>query len=103
MDASSIRKIIETEIGDDWSRLSPHGIDLKACLVEPTLQSFKSQPEGASDWELWLVLEENPITRSGYKIAYDPEDRQFCLAYGSQPGASYVGHYGSFLDALGAM
>lgn len=103
MDAASIRKIIQAEIGDDWSRSNLHGVDLRTCLVEPSLQSFKGQPQGAPDWRLWLVLEEDPIGCSGYKIAYDPDDQQFCLAYGAQPGASYVGHYGSFLDALGAM
>jgi hypothetical protein len=103
MDAASVRKLVEAEIAGRGSEPLPHGVDLQRCLVQPNLQRFKGYPEGSPDWELWVVLEEDPVGCAGYKVAYDPEDQVFCLAYGQQPDASHVGHYGSFLAALGAM
>jgi hypothetical protein len=103
MDTASIRKLVQAEIVGGGNEPSAHGIDLQRCLVEPTLQRFRSYPEGSPDWELWVVLEEDPVSCAGYKVAYDPEDQAFYLACGQQSGASYIGHYGSFLAALGAM
>lgn len=105
MDAASVRKIVEDELANRGIEVPPHahGVDLQRCLVEPTLQHFKGFPEGSPDWELWVVLEEDPVQCAHYKVAFDPDAHMFCLAYGQQPGARYIGHYGSFLDTLGAM
>jgi hypothetical protein len=103
MDPAAIQKIVDDEISDDWSRSNLHGVDLRACLVTPSLQIFRSHPQNTPPWELWVVLEEDPVGLSGYKVAYDADSGTFCVAYGKQPNASYVGHYGSFLETLDAM
>ena len=103
MDPAAIRKIVEDEISGNWVRSNLHGVDLRACMVQPSLQTFRGHPPNTPAWELWVVLEEDPVELSGYKVAYDVESGEFCLAYGKQPNASYVGHYGSFLETLDAM
>ena len=103
MDASTITEAISEELRAAGNPTRVAGIDIHACLVSPTLQRFKAHPPGAPDWQLWVVLEEYPDQQSSYKVAYDPESGEFCLAIGKQPAATYVGHYGSFLEALAAM
>jgi hypothetical protein len=103
MDALTVRRLVEQELATLDGQVSVNGLDLQRCLVHPTLQTFKGYPKDSPDWELWVVMEEDPADCSGYKVAYDPEDGAFCLAYGRQPGAQYIGHYGGFLDALRSM
>ncbi len=55
--------------------------------------------------ELWLVLEECPDTRNGYKIVYDENENMYGLAYSAEPDSvepedDLIGFYGSFLEAL---
>ena len=53
---------------------------------------------------MWLVLEENPRTRGGYKIVFDEQRREFGLATREQSGRDVLlGFYGTFMETLDAM
>jgi hypothetical protein len=56
--------------------------------------------------ELWLVLEEHPEHRGGYKVVYDESTGGFGLAAPGRTPADvpgYFGEYGDFMEALAAM
>jgi hypothetical protein len=54
--------------------------------------------------ELWLVLEEDPVNRNGYKIAFDEERGDFGLACPGIDGHEiFLGWYGSFWTTFEAM
>src|SRR5688572_17185680 len=42
MPADEVRTIVEAEIGDDWSRDNPHGVDLRECVITPRLVSCQN-------------------------------------------------------------
>lgn len=104
MKASEISEIIEREIGGDWARSNSHGVDLRHCLVPPVKQSYQDSFREGETLELWLVLEEVPEDRSGYKIVFDEQARMFGLAHG-EAGQSdmFLGFYGTFLNTLEGM
>ena len=94
---------VHAQINGDWSRSNAHGCNLKSCLVEPVQIEYSGiNPEDT--FELWLVLEEDPIKRDVYKIVYDEEEDLFGLAIIDQAGVHmFLGFYGSFLDAFDGM
>jgi hypothetical protein len=99
MDSSEVTKLIDAEIAGDFSRTNAHGVDLHRCLVTPTRETFAGHP-GSDPWDLWLVLEERPETRDGYKIVYDDEVKQFGLATANRV---FIGFYGTFIQTLEGM
>ena len=105
MNAEHLRARIEREIAGDWARTNAHGCDLKRSLVEPVELPFEDPLNSSMTVNLWLVLEEDPITRDGYKIVYDAELEQFGLACRSTSGRNvYLGAYGgTFIEAFEAM
>jgi hypothetical protein len=59
---------------------------------------------GIGTIELWLVLEEDPKDRKGYKIVFDETKRQFGLAMTQRNGPDFLlGFYGTFMDTLESM
>ena len=52
---------------------------------------------------LWLVLEEVPEDRSGYKIVYGEEAGMFGLAVQGSDRDLFIGYFGSFLDTYRSM
>ena len=107
--SKEIRRKIEAEIGDDWSRSNLHKVELKRCLLEtPVLAVYENsfyvaeEPEGEVNQptiELWLVLEEDPVGKKGYEIVYGEEADSFGLA----AGRTFIGYYGSFIATFDAM
>jgi len=107
--AAEVRKRIEHEIGEDWTRSNLRGVDLRRCLLwEPVLTKYTNSffdPAKPKDKrnrktiKLWLVLEENPIEKNGYQIVYDDGEDRFGLAY----GGSFIGFYGNFINSLEGM
>jgi hypothetical protein len=54
--------------------------------------------------ELWLVLEEDPKERKGYKIIFDETQGIFGLATTQQGGPDvFIGIYGTFMETLESM
>jgi hypothetical protein len=105
MTASEISRIIEDEIGDGWSRSNAHGVDLKQCLVTPVEQVYEDSFKEGQTIMLWLVLEERPADKGGYKIVFEEESRMFGLAVSNvaRERDLFLGLYGTFLETLEGM
>jgi len=106
MTAQQVTELIEKEIAGDWNRPNPHGVNLKRCLVVPPVR--KSYDDACHDGQavdLWLVLEEIPEKKSGYKIVFDDSTGQFGLATDDvrTSRAVFIGYYGTFLETLDGM
>jgi hypothetical protein len=99
MESSDITKLIQSELS---SRSQPlkSGVNLDRCLVAPRRVTFAGHGEGDT-WDLWLVLEEQPETKTGYKIVFDEETKQFGLATGARN--VFIGFYGTFIQTLEGM
>jgi len=101
MKPKEISKIIEKEINCDWSISNAHNCDLKKCLVRPQKRLFIAF--GNEIRELWLVLEEYPEAKDGYKVVFDDKTMQFGLAQHNEPKDWFLGVQGNFLDAFKRM
>jgi hypothetical protein len=103
MTSRDVRELLESEINGDWSRSNGHACDLRRCLVNPEKRPYQNSFSGGID-EFWLVLEEEPETRSGYKIIYDEGHQQYGLACPGFSGQDvFIGWYGSFWDSFEGM
>jgi len=109
MTAEAVRELVEREIAGDWSRTNAHGCDLRRCLVPPELREYDDCGGGRPLVEpypvirMWLVLEETPEDRDGYKIVYGEEAGMFGLAVPGTARDVFIGYYGSFLDTYRGM
>ena len=103
MNPAEIIGIIEREVAGDWSRSNAHGVDLKKCLIPPVKRMYEDSFKTGEMIELWLVLEEIPADRSGYKIVFDEQTRRFGLATAGTERDVFLGYYGSFLNTLEGM
>lgn len=110
MTSIEVLDIVLREIDGNWSISNAHGVDLKRCLLpKPVMSLFQDMsgrnPDPSRTINLWLVLEEDPDTRSGYKIVYDEQKNMFGLAIKDQVEniPIYLGVYGSFLNTLEGM
>jgi hypothetical protein len=105
MDALDISRIIAQEIDGKWNISNAHGVDLKLCLIDPpSKERFIDSFNKNAEIELWLVLEEIPSEKSGYKIVYDADVAAFGLAMAGTDGRDhFIGLSGTFLDTLEGM
>lgn len=109
MTAEGVRQLIQSEVAGDWSLTNLHGCELRRCLVPPVLREFDDCGSSRLLLEpcplirLWLVLEELPEDRSGYKIVYGEEAGAFGLAIPGNDRDVFIGYYGSFLDTYRGM
>jgi len=89
----SIKTMIIKEIDDYEATNGSIGYDVKSNLVEPIAESYYTNDGHV--FELITVFREG---EDGYNIAYDPDDKLFCLGYKNKDEKLYyVGHYGSFM------
>jgi hypothetical protein len=73
------------------------------CLVEPELREYCDWQEKNFE-KLWLVLEEDPKERKGYKIVYSEAEDLFGLAIRTNKEQDMcIGYYGSFMETLEGM
>lgn len=104
MTADQVRQRVLAEIGDQWEKSNAHGVDLRKCLVDPEKHKFRNGCDENVFLDLWLVLEEDPGNKSGYKIVYDEEDDNYGLAMSDvRHGLTYIGTYGTFMETLQSM
>lgn len=99
-----IKKLILSEIKGDYSITNAHGVDLKKCLVEPYLQKFEKSFKKGEMVDVYIVLEENPESKNGHQIIYDPQEKIFGLGL-SEEGKYHLllGYYDTFLESLNGM
>ena len=101
---NEVSAIIAHEIGDDWSHTNAHGVDLLKCLVTPERKRYIGPIKDDETFDLWLVLEEDPETRNGYKIVFDETKKMFGLALvDDRDRHVFIGYYGTFMETLDAM
>lgn len=101
--AKEVTAIINAEIGENWNLSNAHGVDLHICILPPEKKAFTDFTSGKV-CELWLVLEEDPKGREGYKIVFDDTKGLFGLATTQIDGPDlFLGLYGSFLETLESM
>ena len=102
MTAAELRDRVEAEIAQRWDCTNAHHCDLRRCLVAPHQAEFE-EFQGPEKVRLWIVLEENPETRDGYKVVFDERTGMFGLALAGETAPFYVGPYGTFVVAFEAM
>lgn len=106
MTSDEVRALIEAEIGGNWSQSNTHGVDLRACLVQPRRVSCRNtfpKLNGGKPLTLWIVLEETPGLQAGYLIVYDDRKGEFGLADWDGDTPVFWGYHGTFLSALQGM
>ncbi len=104
MTPQEVRDRVDEEIGENWAASNAHGVELSRCLVTPQKGTYRDSFREGETIELWLVLEEDPIARKGYKIVYDESQDRFGLAMRDDRGNNvFLGYYGDFLTTLEAM
>ena len=103
MTPDEIRTLIENDIAGDWLRSNRHGCDLRRCLVVPELREYDDCGTPPSIVRMWLLLEENPDDRSGYKIVYSDQAGLFGLAVPGSARDVFIGYYGTFLETFAGM
>lgn len=110
MTSDEVASLVRQQIGNRWGQSNAHGVDLRKCVVQPTRAemgaSIPNQGGKAVEttvW-VWVVLEEDPVKRSGYKIVMEEDTREFGLAILDTNGQPYyLGRYGDFMTTLQAM
>lgn len=104
MQADDIKRAILDQIGEQWDRTNLHAVNLRRCLVDPPrLRTYLDGFHANTPIELWLVLEEDPVTHVGYEIVFD-EEKGFGLAATQRHETPVlVGWYDTFLDAFEGM
>jgi hypothetical protein len=104
MTTEEVSARVKREIGENWQLSNAHGVDLRQCLVIPEKRHYEDISPGGGTAELWLVLEEDPVLRDGYKIVYGESRDEFGLAMRDDKGNDiFLGYYGDFLTTLEAM
>ncbi|HUL23766.1 MAG TPA: hypothetical protein VLZ10_20085 [Thermodesulfobacteriota bacterium] len=103
MNAEEVTELVNQAIGNRWEQSNAHGVNLRTCLVKPEKKTYMHLITGET-LDLWLVLEEDPKERKGYKIVFDETDQQFGLAMTEISGINlYLGPYGTFMETLESM
>lgn len=109
MTSNEVQELIKIELKSKDNRSDAalgHGLDLNQWLLAPTrikvMHSFKNELV-----EVWMVLEEDPIKKEGYKIIYSEEEELFglavCASERDDAIPTLIGFYGGVLDTLYAM
>lgn len=107
MTSEDVARLVLEQIGDQWERWTPHGLDLRKCVLEhPTKELFVSAERGKEvGLELWRVVEEDPVQKRGYIVFYDQEEDIFGLATRDAADGRNIslGGHGDLWTALEAM
>ena len=104
MNASELRKRIEDEIEENWSRTNLHNIDLQTALLSEPREITVIDALGQKKIPVWLVLEECPGANAGYAVVYSEDDAAYGLVqFGEGYEPCLLGIYGSFITTFDAM
>jgi hypothetical protein len=111
MQPHDVRKLVENEIGDDWTVTNHHHVDLRRALVQPrkitvierTVRNGKLRDRTLA---VWLVLVERPESEDGYWIVMKENEPVFGLASEGFPEDEHLvlcGWYGDFMTTFRGM
>ena len=111
MTAAEIHSLVRDQIAGRWNETNGHRVDLKKSIITPAktklihrlVQKGKTKEEII---DVWIVLEEEPQKKDGYKIVFDEKSRMFGLAsvgFPSDPHPCLDGFYGDFWTAFKGM
>jgi hypothetical protein len=111
MNAADVSQVIKDQVGGRESPPNLHGVDLRRCLTTPILinvihRRVKKGKIQDSTETVWLVLEERPTQKDGYKIIFNEERGMFGLAstgFPNDPFPVLCGYYGDFPTTLASM
>ena len=111
MTKEKILETVKAAIADRWEERNHHGINPRETLVEPKkiVLIFRKVKDGQvidSHLAAWLILEERPLEKNGYKIVASEDGLMFGLASAGFKTDRYpilVGWYGSFWSAFHSM
>jgi hypothetical protein len=111
MDSDDVASLVRNQIAGRISLPNSHGVDLSLCLVSPTAIRVihRSVRDGRLEdavEKVWLVLEENPLKKDGYKIVFNEQRGMFGLASNGFETDRYpilCGYYGDFPTTLESM
>ncbi len=108
MTPTEVRAIIDEELRTKFTgdplRAGSHGVDLSRCLLaRPERRTFLDSFDGNRPVQMWLVLEEDPASRSGYQIVFDDSCGAFGLAVPATESAVFIGYYGGLVETLEAL
>ncbi len=106
MTPEEVKQLVEQQINGQWDLRNDHHCDLRKCLVFPEKGKYLDPDNQYQQVEFWLVFEDYPETRIGYKIIYDENEGMFGLASPSTSKDEYpifIGYYGDFIDAYMSM
>jgi hypothetical protein len=109
--AGQIKALVKEHIAGRWDESNHHGVDLRTCLVPPVkipviLRGVVKGKIKDEIMQVWLVLEENPKTKDGYKIVFDEGRSLFGLASEGFPTDQHLvltGFYGDFWTTFRGM
>src|SRR6516162_10888680 len=111
MQPHDVRKLVENEIGDDWTVTNHHHVDLRRALVQPrkitvierTVRNGKIRDRTVA---VWLVLVERVDQEEGYRIVMKENEPMFGLASAGFPEDEHLvlcGWYGDFMATFQGM
>lgn len=79
-------------------------MNIRNSLIEPYVETYEYNPADDKFVDLYVVLNEDPLGKKGYQIAYNPNNNWFALcALGSDNHKVFLGYYDTFLDAFEGM
>ncbi len=103
MTPEQVASIIKSELDGKHSVPNWHGVSLEKCLVNPVLTDLEDSFNDGNVVSMWLVLEERPDEKDGYKVVYDPVENEFGLATPGKNIPVFISYYGSFIETLAGM
>lgn len=111
MNSEDIKRIVEAQIGSAWEATNLHGLNLRKSLVKPErIQLIARQVKNGAPqdeaMEAWLVLIEDPETKTGYRIVANDDGSEFGLAsegFKEDKHLVFIGWYGNFLTTFEGM
>jgi hypothetical protein len=111
MESAAVSSLVREQIGGRESLPNSHGIDIRHCLTTPTIikvihRKVKNGQIEDSIETVWLVLEEDPVAKGGYKIVFSEDRGLFGLAsvgFANNPYPVLCGYYGDFPTTLASM
>lgn len=107
MDSSSVKNLVVAELARGDSFTSFHGItpaNLHSLLVEPFTVRTDPDDLETSPRDMWVVLQERPVSTDGYVVVYDPATRHWGVAEHTAGGDyTLVASGSSLAEALSGM